>query len=299
MASYQTRRIIRVVRKRSIRFMRGQVPLQELPQAIAHTLDRTLELMPLDSHMLMNHNARNKVLDRQMAWSLAFVAGATNAGGFLAVRAYTSHMSGTVSRAADMFALGQTKGALAAASCILFFALGAATTSLLVSLGRRHRFRSHYAFALALEGVLLLVFGMMGPHLAHIHRFMLPATVILLCFTMGMQNAIVTTISNAEVRTTHMTGVITDLGIELSRLFYLNLDRDRRIKQIRANRDKLKLHGLILVSFFGGGILGALGFKHIGFKVTVFLAGFLFLLAVRPLFYDLRVRWKLMQQHAI
>jgi len=208
-------------------------------------------------------------------------------------------MSGTVSRVADEFALGHTVQTLAALSCILFFGMGAATTAFLVSLGRRHRFRSHYAFALAMEGTLLLVFGMMGPHLVRIHELMLPATVSLLCFTMGMQNAIVTTISNAEVRTTHMTGVVTDLGIELSRLFYFNFDRNRKVKQIVANRDKLKLHGLILASFLGGGVAGALGFKHIGFKVTVFLAGFLYLLAVRPLLYDLRVRWKLMQQHAI
>ena len=294
-----TRRYLRVVRKRSMRFMKGQVPISALPETLAHTLDLTLDLMPLDSHMLMNHNTRNKTLDRQMAWSLAFVAGATNAGGFLAVHMYTSHMSGTVSRVADEFALGHTVAALGAWSCIFFFGLGAATTSFLVSLGRRHRFKSHYAFALAVEGVLLLIFGMLGPHLDHISEFTLPATVILLCFTMGMQNAIVTTISNAEVRTTHMTGVVTDLGIELSRLFYFNFDRSRKVKQIVANRDKIKLHGLILAAFLGGGLVGALGFKHIGFKVTIFLAGFLFLLAVRPLVYDLRVRWKLMQHNAI
>ena len=299
MAPTPTRRLLRVARKRSLRFIKGQVHISALPETMAHTLDVTLGLMPLDSHMLMNHNARSKNLDRQMAWSLAFVAGATNAGGFLAVHAYTSHMSGTVSRAADEFALGHTVTALAAVSTIMVFALGAATTSFLVSLGRRHRFRSHYAFALAMEGVLLLMFGMMGPHLAHVHRIALPATIILLSFTMGMQNAIVTTISHAEVRTTHMTGVVTDLGIELSRLFYMNVNRDRRLKHIVANRDKIKLHGLILAAFFGGGVIGALGFKHVGYKVTIFLAGFLFLLAVRPLIYDFKVRWKLMQQHAI
>ena len=249
--------------------------------------------------MLMNHNARSQLLDCQMAWSLAFVAGAVNAGGFLAVQSYTSHMSGTVSRAADEWALGHSMAALAAISSVAFFALGAFCSALLVSLGRRNRFKSHYAFALAIEGLLLLVFGMVGAHLAHIHRFFLPATVILLSFTMGMQNAIVTTISHAEVRTTHMTGVVTDLGIELSRLFYFNVDQQSKVHQIVANRDKLKLHALILGAFFGGGIVGALGFKHIGFKVTIFLASFLFSLAVRPLLYDFRVRWKLLhQQHA-
>ena len=288
---------MRIIRKQTVRFMKGKVPLSALPQSLGHTLDQTLTLMPLNSHLLMNHNARNQVLDRQMAWSLAFVAGAVNAGGYLAVQSYTSHMSGTVSRAADEWALGHTVAALAAVSCVAFFALGAFCSALLVSLGRRHRFRSHYAFALAIEGILLLVFGIVGGSLAHIHRFMLPATVILLSFTMGMQNAIVTTISNAEVRTTHMTGVVTDLGIELSRLFYFNVSQNGKVHQIVANRDKLKLHGLILGAFFGGGVAGALGFKHVGFKVTIFLAAFLFSLAIRPMLYDFRVRWKLMHHH--
>ena len=63
-----------------------------------------------------------------------------------------------------------------------------------------------------------------------------------------------------------------------------------------ANRDKLKLHGLILVSFFGGGVVGALGFKHVGFKMTIFLAVFLFLLAWRPVFKDMKVRFRLVRQ---
>ena len=275
--------------------MKGKVPLSALPHGLGHALNQALSLMPFDSHVLMNHNTRKQILDRQMAWSLAFVAGAVNAGGFLAVQSYTSHMSGTVSRAADEWALGHSMAALTAISTIAFFALGAFCSALLVSLGQRHRFKSHYAFALAIEGLLLLLFGLVGGHLAHIHRFMLPATVILLAFTMGMQNAIVTTISNAEVRTTHMTGVVTDLGIELSRLFYFNVGHNDKLHHIVANRDKLKLHGLILGSFFLGGVVGALGFKHVGFKMTIFLAAFLFSLALRPILYDFRVRWKLLQ----
>lgn len=290
-----TRRALRLFRKRSIRFMRGQVPLREIPRGLGRLLDLTLRLAPVNPNLLVNHNARSKVLDRQLAWSLAFVAGAVNAGGFLAVRTYTSHMSGTVSKIADEWALGHHLLALQALSIMGFFTLGAFCSSLLISLGRRHRFKSHYAFSLLIEAILLMIFGLLGKHLHHIHRFFLPLTVILLAFTMGLQNAMVTTISNAEVRTTHMTGIITDLGIELSRLFYFNWNQNRKVKQIRANRDKLKLHGLILASFFGGGLLGAVAFKRVGFHMTLFLAAFLFLLAVRPLIYDLRVRWRLLQ----
>jgi len=113
---------------------------------------------------------------------------------------------------------------------------------------------------------------------------------------MGMHNSVVTTISSAEVRTTHMTGVVTDLGIELGRALYFDVTRNRRMERVKANWDKLKLHSLILVSFFGGGVAGAIGFKKVGFKVTLFLAAFLAFLAIRPIFYDLRVRWRLLRQ---
>ena len=214
------------------------------------------------------------------------MAGAVNAGGFLAVQSYTSHVTGAVSRMADELALGHQALALAASGVVVFFLLGAFCSGLLINLGRRYRFQAHYALSLMLEACLLLTFGLMGYRLNELHRLFVPVTVALLSFIMGMHNSVVTTISNAEVRTTHLTGIVTDLGLELSRLFYFNVEEDGRSTKVRANRDRLKLHGLILASFFGGGLVGALGFKHVGFKVTIFLAAFLFLLAWRPMLRD-------------
>jgi uncharacterized membrane protein YoaK (UPF0700 family) len=136
---------------------------------------------------------------------------------------------------------------------------------------------------------------MMGYKLHQMHRFALPLTVVLLAFIMGMHNSVVTTVSSAEVRTTHMTGIATDIGLELGRLFYFNRDRSKKMKEITANRDHLKLHGLILVAFFGGGLAGAVGFKHMGFKIVLFLSAFLGFLALRPIIHDLRVRTRLLR----
>ncbi len=221
------------------------------------------------------------------------MAGAINAGGFLAVRTYTSHVTGAVSRMADEWALGHADLALGALGILLSFLSGAFVAGTLINLGRRRRFRSHYALSLMIEAGLLLVFGFSGYRLTQRQEFYLPATVILLSFIMGMHNAVVTTISNAEVRTTHMTGIVTDLGTELSRLLYVNRTKRKGVDPVLANRDKLKLHGLILASFFLGGAVGALGFKHIGYKVTLFFAAFMFFLAWRPVLHDLRVRLRL------
>jgi uncharacterized membrane protein YoaK (UPF0700 family) len=147
-----------------------------------------------------------------------------------------------------------------------------------------------------IEAGLLLVFGFTGSQLNQRVEFYLPVTVILLSYIMGMHNAVVTTISSAEVRTTHMTGIVTDIGTELSRLVYRNRSVRKGVDPVLANRDRLKLHGLILVAFFAGGLAGAIGFKHVGFKMTIIYAVFLFVLAWRPIVRDLRARWRLQRQ---
>jgi len=295
--SNRSQTVLRLFKRRVTRLLRGDIDLDHLQKGVERVLDKTLDLVPLDSSLLLAKGAtRAKYLNRQLATSLAFVAGAVNAGGYMAVQAYTSHVSGTVSRAADELALGNKALALGAIATVACFCAGATWASIMISYGRRHRFQSYYALSLMMEAVLLMVFGLMGYKLQAVHRLFLPSTIVLLSFIMGMHNSVVTTISSAEVRTTHMTGVVTDLGIELGRALYFDVTRNRRMERVKANWDKLKLHSLILVSFFGGGVAGAIGFKKVGFKVTLFLAAFLAFLAIRPIFYDLRVRWRLLRQ---
>ena len=288
-------RYLRVARKRTLRVLQGHVHLNDVQHGLGYALDRTLDLLPLDSQLLPTQGAdRSKILNRQLAWSMAFIAGAVNAGGFLAVRSYTSHVSGTVSTIADELALGRLGLAWTALQVLVCFILGAFTGGTLINVGKRLKFRSYYAFSLMIEGVLLLVFGLMGYSLSLRRELFLPMTVILLSFIMGMHNSVVTSISNTEVRTTHMTGNATDFGIELSRLVYPNVMHRRGVDPIHANRDKLKLHGLLILSFLGGGVAGAVGFKHVGYKVTIFFSAFLFSLAIRPLLYDARVRLRML-----
>jgi uncharacterized membrane protein YoaK (UPF0700 family) len=88
-----------------------------------------------------------------------------------------------------------------------------------------------------------------------------------------------------------MTGVITDLGIELGRLFYWNRRPDTEAKHfVRANRDKLGIHLTILGMFFSGGLVGALAFKAMGFIATLPIAALLMVMAAPPLLRDLRLR---------
>lgn len=238
---------------------------------------------------------RSERADRHLARFLTFIAGAANAGGFLAVQQYTSHMSGIVSSMADHLALGNVELALSGLGALLSFVAGAACSAVLVNWGRRQGLQGEYAFPLVLEAVLLICFGLLGSHLARHEALFVPMTVMLLCFIMGLQNAIITKLSEARIRTTHVTGLVTD--IELGKLLYWNIsgsDSDELF--VKADRRKLRLLASLVALFFLGGVIGAVGFKHVGFAATLFLAAILLVLASMPVLEDVSVRMRRLWQ---
>jgi uncharacterized membrane protein YoaK (UPF0700 family) len=202
-------------------------------------------------HLAGQH--RTPSINRLLGGLLAFNAGAINAGGFLVVGMYTSHMTGFASMLADNLILGNVGLLLGALGTLLAFTAGAATTAVQVNWERQHHLRSEYALPLLLEAGLLLVFGLLGATLNRQTPFAVPLTVLVLAYTMGLQNAVVSKISASQIRTTHMTGVITDLGIELGKVFYWNRTQTPTASHVRANRIKLKLYSMLLASFMGGG----------------------------------------------
>jgi uncharacterized membrane protein YoaK (UPF0700 family) len=243
--------------------------------------------MPIQYARDLTSPARSTSANRHLGISLAFVAGGANAGAFLAVRQYTSHMTGIVSSMADSLALGNTSAAIASAGALVSFILGAMTSAVMINFARRKSLASTYSLPLLLEAALLLGFGVLGARLTSVRGLFVPATVMLLCFTMGVQNAVISKISQSEIRTTHMTGVITDLGIELGKLVYWN-GAVRSADPVLADRERLATLGLLLLAFFSGGWLGALGFKAIGFLAILPFVLLLVVLSVIPALDDLR-----------
>lgn len=245
--------------------------------------------MPIQYSRKLTGKRRSQNANRHLGFVLAFVAGAINAGGFLAVQQYTSHMTGIVSSMADNLALGLYAPVLAGLGVLLSFLAGAVCSTVMVNYSRRRQMHGEYALPLLLEAFLLLCFGLLGAKLSHIHGLFVSVTVMLLGFIMGLQNAVITKISKSEIRTTHITGVVTDIGIELGKLVYWNAHKFDGVMPVRANRDRLKVLSLLALSFFAGGVLGALGFKHVGYVATVPLALLLVLLALVPAIDDIVV----------
>ena len=242
--------------------------------------------MSFDYLASLTATVRTQRANLHLGVALAFVAGALNAGGFLAIGQYTSHMTGVVSSAADDLVLGKVAHAIAGLLALAAFISGAITTALMVNFSRRTPSTTTFTYTapLLLEAALLLVFGLVGATLKA-HEFVsVSMTAILLCYVMGLQNALVTKISNAEIRTTHITGLVTDLGIELGRLIYWNRTGQLFAPAVRANRAKLRVLGALISAFALGGIVGALGFKYVGYVSTVPLAVMLVVMSAASFF---------------
>lgn len=201
-----------------------------------------------------------------LAIALSCVAGLVNAAGFFAVGAYTSHVTGNLSHAGEAYAYGEKSVAIATFALVAFFIAGAATASAMVE-GAKRRRRARYATTLVLEAILLGAFTLGSVTMSAPGFIAHTALVGILCFAMGMQNALVTRISGAVIRTTHMTGIATDLGIELVAIIQWFRDRRRNgeprgwfhlLRELpkRADFQKLGLHATIFLSFIVGAVGG-------------------------------------------
>ena len=127
-------------------------------------------------------------------------------------------------------------------------------------------------------------FGLMGAlTLTWQTPFAVPLTVLLLSFIMGLQNAVGSKTSGGSIRTTHMTGNITDLGMELGKMFYWNRSRSAARPSVRHDHRRMRMAGGLVAMFVLGGAAGALGFKYVGFVCVIPLAALLLALALPPL----------------
>jgi uncharacterized membrane protein YoaK (UPF0700 family) len=196
-------------------------------------------------------------------------------------------MSGIFSALADNLVLGALGLVMAGLGALFLFVAGSACSAILINWGRRRGWSDFFALPLMLEAALLFGFGLLGSFTQSSPEFTLVA-MLLLCFLMGLQNATVTKISGARIRTTHVTGMITDVGIELGKLVYWNRDPTcPATSTVRADRPKLRLLSLLLGSFFTGGVFGAFGFQWWGFIACLPLGLLLLLLVVPSMIHDL------------
>lgn len=214
--------------------------------------------------------------DRALATILAGIAGCANAGGFVLLGSYTSHMTGYLSQLADQIVLRNIHLVVLSVMAILLFVLGAASSAFIINWARYSCPRRQYSLPIGIQG--LLFFGLaliggsgLGGSLSSL------LCLAILSFIMGFQNATITKISGARIRTTHATGMITDVGIEVGKSMF---GQTFTHSLIHGDRHKLAVLLQLLLVFLIGGIVGAFGYGMFAFYFSLPLATILILLAL-------------------
>ncbi|MBC9912588.1 YoaK family protein [Chitinophaga varians] len=222
------------------------------------------------------HNLRLAVL-------LCFTAGMVNAAGLFAFAVLTTNVTGHAALLAHKLATGDFRAARMVALWLLLFLAGAFFSSLFSAKTGPFR-RWGYMVPILCEMIILILVGTFG----HTYQQSILQTEYFagsLLFAMGMQNALVSTISGYVVRTTHLTGMFTDLGIDLHTLLFNPSPHNTDV------RKKIILRLVIIFFFLGGGIVGGYAFLRLSYYTFYLPAGVL----VIALFYDLfRVRLRKM-----
>ncbi|MEO7531528.1 MAG: YoaK family protein, partial [Sediminibacterium sp.] len=208
--------------------------------------------------------ARTLKHNLKIASLLSMVAGFVNVVGFFAIQRLTTNVTGHFAFFVDeVFKLNFWQ-AFIYFLYIFFFFLGSFTSNFLIEIISRKNERYIFVVPASIEFCILLLLGSVGQAFGNSRSEIIACSLL---FAMGLQNSLVTTISNANVRTTHLTGLFTDLGIELSQLFFYKT-KEQRHKLISS----IKLRLTIISFFFIGGIVGGTIYSKTGLRSLIFAA---------------------------
>ncbi len=233
---------------------------------------------------MFRHQGKTRTLSHNLkiASLLSFVAGIVNVGGFLAVQRLTTNVTGHFALFVDeVFKLNFWQGFIYFLY-IFFFFLGSFVSGTLTGLTARKNERFIYAAPVIIESTILLFIGILYSGLVENNPDVIAFSLL---FAMGLQNSLVTTISKAAVRTTHLTGLFTDLGIELSQLFFYKSDEHKR-----KLTSSIKLRLTIISFFFLGGIAGGILHSKINLHALIVAS----LLLITGLIYD-NIKFRVIQ----
>jgi uncharacterized membrane protein YoaK (UPF0700 family) len=224
----------------------------------------------------------------RLASILSFIAGLVNITGVLSLKTLTTNVTGHFAFFAEELVGENFKIAFLFLIFIFSFLLGAFTSNLLIEIMVRRKPRISHTAPMIIEIIILSCIGLL-PAPSTLSYFATQLIACSLLFAMGLQNSLVTKVSDSVVRTTHLTGLFTDLGIELSQLLFF-----RQTFEIQKLRKSIYLRLGIITFFFFGCILGGYMYKQLQFKILLIaslcLIGALFYDNMRYHFYRLRRR---------
>ncbi len=214
--------------------------------------------------------------DRRLALWLATSAGLLNAIALGAFGFFPSHMTGNTSQFSSEVSSTDLNDIIFFATIILAFVTGAIVARIIVLWGIVHNVRLIFCQVLFIEGLLLAGVSL---YEMFFHTFTTNREIIVfLCGLMGIHNSTSTQLSGGRVRSTHITGTLTDAGISLASVVVAMLRRDYS-KDTAGQKNQLITHLTTLFSFITGSIAGLILFRWFGFNAMLALGVILVLVA--------------------
>lgn len=234
------------------------------------------------SHVGKNRTPKHNL---QIASLLSFVAGLVNVVGFFSVQKLTTNVTGHFAFFVDEVFKRNFSDAFHLALFVFFFFFGAFAANFMVETYYRIRENQIFVFPIILEALILAFVAFTGNFFIQENPDIIAYSLL---FAMGMQNSLVTSISKSIVRTTHLTGLFTDMGIEISQLFFYKSKTHKH-----SLLTSIKLRITIIVMFFAGGLCGGILFDY--FQIKTLIVGSIIL--VGGLTYDfLKIRLLLLKR---
>jgi len=250
----------------------------------------------------------------RLAISLSWVAGYTNAITLIHCGVMTSHMTGNVTHVGEHLAKLNVLDTGFMLFLVALFLVGSVISGLAIQLSQRKHRRSIYIAPIAIQAGLLAALSILFSWHAsqlHIDNYQMSSAMLywtsgLACVAMGLQNATITSISGAAVRTTHLTGVVTDIGTSAVNLWFWIRDKLHRHRHDAARRWKritiavrrhpearqIALLATIIASFLFGATVGSWVVVHqpgIGLVPPVLFLMFMVIIDWREPIADLKL----------
>lgn len=205
-------------------------------------------------------------------WALlGFQAGFINSFGFLACGRFVSHVTGFGTQIGVAIGAQQFALAVELIGFPLAFITGAAFSGFLTSARLERNLKPHYEWVTLLLPVAL-IFAALGGHYGLFGEFGASTfektnlvLLFILSFICGVQNGCFATMTKGQIRTTHLTGISTDIGTDLARLVFGRLQGDERTFVRRANISR----ALTLVGFAVGSIASVLATESFQFLALI------------------------------
>ncbi len=203
-----------------------------------------------------------------MWFLMAFQAGYINVGAFYLSGNFVSHVTGTSSQIGMGISSLDQKIIITFLTVLLAFITGAAFSGHFIGRKMEEKKEPNYILVLSIKALFFFLVLLISSY-----GHMLPddlkniKIIFLLSFCCGIQNSTCALATGGFLKPTHMTGLSTDIGIFLTKVFAWKESEPNKYKEER-NKNMTRIG--ILFSFIAGGVISGLIFGRDGHLAFLF-----------------------------